>query len=88
MRRQAGDVADAHIHRRLAEINRDEMGVNIANMHQGNLADRVEFQQVVLGDLLLGRGPCQPAGAAHQGRGCGGESEKITTREHLGSISK
>ena len=48
MRRQAARLADAEIDRRLAEIDRHELGVQVGEIEQRELAGRLEAQQIGL----------------------------------------
>ena len=53
MRRLAPRLADAEIDRRLAEIDRHELAVNIGDMQQRDVAERVELEQFGFGQALL-----------------------------------
>ena len=50
-------------------------------MDERDVADRVEAQQVVLRQALLGQ--CARPTARQDGRGCGDGLEKIAPREHV-----
>jgi len=81
--------ADAQVHLGLAEIDRHQLGVDVGDMDQGQVAERVEFQELVLGQRLLrGQpGPIAKAGGPHQGR-CGhGNLKKIATGDHEAAFS-
>ena len=52
MRRQALVRTDTDVGRGLAEIERHELGVQVGEVQDGELADRLEAQQVVLGRRL------------------------------------
>ena len=70
----------AEIDRRLAEQQRHQLGVNVGDMNEGDVADRIETQQLVLRQALLRQG-ARPA-AGHDRRRRGGHLEKIAPREH------
>ena len=53
MRRLPARFADAEIDRRLPEIDRHELPVQIGNMQQRDIADRIEFEEFVFGEALL-----------------------------------
>ena len=81
MRHQPLGLADAEIDRRLAEQERHELGVDVGDVDERDVADRVEAQQLVLGQALLRERPGPAAG--QNGRGCGRHLEKIAPRDHV-----
>ena len=80
MRHQPLRVADAEIGRRLAEQERHELGMNVGDVHERDVADRVEPQQFVLRQALLRQRARPPAGQDRRGRG--GHLKKIAPRKH------
>src|SRR4029079_2262103 len=57
MWRLAPRLADAEIHRRLAEINRHKLAMNIVHMQQRDVASRVEPERFGWGRALRPKGP-------------------------------
>ena len=53
MRRLPARLADAEIDRRLAEIDRHELAVNVGDMQQRDIAERIELQQLGFAQALL-----------------------------------
>src|SRR3546814_5219771 len=56
--------------------------MDVGEMQQGDLAERVEAQQVGLGDLLAGGGGAQPRHAAHDDGGGGGCLQNVAAAQH------
>ena len=56
MRRQSLGGADAKIDARLAEIDRHQLAVDVGDVQQRDIADRIEAREVVLRQSLLGEG--------------------------------
>ena len=80
MRNQSFHLADAEIDRRLAEQQRHELGVEIGNVNEGNVADRLEVQQLLLGEALLSEGTRRDLRQERCRRR--GHLQKIPPREH------
>ena len=80
MRHQPPHLADTEIDRWLAEHERDELGVDVGDMDQCHVAERLEAQQFLLRQALLRQRP-RPA-ARQNRRGCGRHLQKIAPREH------
>ena len=57
MRRLAARLSDAEIDRRLAEIERHQLAMNIGHVNQRDVAERLEGQQFLFRQLLLREGP-------------------------------
>ena len=53
VRHLAARLADADVDRRLAEQHRHELRVDVGEVHQRDIADRLEAQQIGLGQSLL-----------------------------------
>ena len=87
MRRQALYLADAQIGRRLAEVDRHQLGVDVRQVHQRDVAERPERQEVVLAQALLGRQPRPLAEAGTAGQGTGGHRrhQELTPGNHARS---
>ena len=83
VRRLALRLADAEIDRRLAEIDRHELAVNVGDMQQRDIAERIELEEFVLRQLLLREGAREAAAAGHQGRGRGADLKNFTAGDHL-----
>ena len=82
MRRLSPRRADAEIDRRLAEIDRQQLAVNVGDMQQCDIAERVEFQQFGFAQPLLRHGAREGAAARRQRRGGGADLENFTTGYH------
>ncbi len=80
MGHQADGVADAEVDRGLAQQHRHQLSVQVGDMNQGDVADRIEAQQVLLGQTLLGEssGPA----VRQKGRGRGDNLKEIAPRDH------
>ena len=63
MRRLPARLADAEIDRRLAEIDRHQLAVDIGDMQQRDIAERVELQQFGFAQALLRHGAREAAAA-------------------------
>ena len=62
-------LADADIDRRLAQQQRHQLAMDVADVKKRDVADRLEAQQLVLGQALLGES-ARPAGRNERsGRG-------------------
>ena len=66
MRRLAPRLADAEVHRRLAEINRHKLAMNIGHMQQRDVAGGVEAEQFGFGQALLRQGTRERAFAGRE----------------------
>ena len=82
MRRLAPRLADAEIDRRLAEIDRHQLAVDIGDVQQRDVAERVELEQFRFGEALLRQGARERAVAGRERRGRGADLENFTTRNH------
>ena len=82
VRRQPLRAADAEIDRRLAEIDRLELGMNIGDVDQRHIAERFESEQVRLAEPLLRESARPPATRAGDRRGRGGQLQKVTPCHH------
>ena len=80
VRNRAARLAGAEIDRRLAEMHRKQLRMQVGEMQQRDVADRVETQQLVLREALL-RESARPAGR-HERGGRGGDLEEFAAREH------
>jgi hypothetical protein len=78
--------ADPKVDRGLAEVDRHELGVDVGEVQKGDLANRLEAQQIVLGDFLLRQRPAQPRGRAGDRGGGGGQLKQITPADHELSV--
>jgi hypothetical protein len=81
MRRLSPRRADAEIDRRLAEIDRQQLAVNVGDMQQCDIAERVEFQQFGFAQPLL-RHRTRKAAARRQRRGGGADLQQFATSDH------
>ncbi len=81
MRDEPLDLADAEVRRRLAEQQRHELGMDVRDMNQRDVAERIEPQQLVLRQALLCQRPCPPARNNRRRRRR--HLEKIAPRKHL-----
>ena len=80
VRHEPPRLADSEIDRGLAKQHWQELAVNVGDVHEGDIADRVEAKQLVLGQALLRKGPRPAAGRKRGGGGC--NLEKIAPRKH------
>jgi hypothetical protein len=80
MRRQALRLADAEIDRGLAEIDRQQLRMNVGDMQQRDVAERVELQELVLCQPLLRQRARRQAG--HHGRGRRPDLQKLAAGNH------
>src|SRR5579863_9734538 len=62
--------ADSEIDRRLTEINRHQLAVNVGHVQQRDISYRVEFQQFALAESLLRHRARKTAGDGQRRRGC------------------
>ena len=84
MRHRTAIVTHSDIHRWLAEVDRLELGVNVGDVDQRDIAKGVELQKLILRQRLLGcqTGPVAKPGRAHKsGRGHR-HLKEIATRDH------
>ena len=81
MRRLAPRLADAEIDRRLAEEDRPQLGVDIGQMDEGDVAERLEGEEVALREPLLREGPAPPV--RQDGRRGGGDLEEVAAGGHF-----
>jgi hypothetical protein len=72
---------DAEIDRGLTEVQRQELGVDVGDVEERDIADRLEAQQVGLRKPLLGEG-AGPAARQHRSRGRS-ELNKVTPGNHV-----
>src|SRR5665213_4245067 len=85
MRRLPARLAYADIDRRLTEINRLQLAVDIGDMQQRHIAERVELQQLGLAHALLSHRACETA-ADRQRRGGRANLEDFTAGDHRGLL--
>ena len=64
MRRLPPRLADAEIDRRLAEIDRHQLAVDVGDVQQRDIAERVEFEQFGFAQPLLRHRAREAAAAA------------------------
>ncbi len=85
MRHLATIIAHADVDRWLAEIDRFQLRVDVGHMHQGDIAELLEFQKRVLIEAVLRRQPrpVAEARAAVDGGRSHGHLQKITARQHV-----
>ena len=83
MRRLSPRRADAEIDRRLAEIDRHQLAVDVGDMQQRDIAERVELQQFRLGDALLRQRAREAAASGHERRRGGADLENFAAGDHL-----
>src|SRR5215211_537646 len=81
MRRLAPRLADAEVDRRLAEEDRPQLGVDIGQMDEGDVAERLEGEDVALREPLLREGPAPPV--RQDGRRGGGDLEEVAAGGHF-----
>ncbi len=86
MRDQTSRFAGAEIDRRFAEENRQELRMNVGDVDERDIANRLESQQRILGETLLRQRP-RPA-AGRNGHGCGSHLQKIAPGEHCSDSLK
>ena len=83
MRHLPARLADAEIDRRLAEQHRHELGVDVGDMDERDVAERLEAQQLGLRQPLLREG-ARPA-ARHERRRRRGDLNEFAPGDHSGS---
>ena len=86
VRERAARLADAEVERRLAEIHRHELRVQVGEMQDRDVAERVEAEELVLRDALLREGAAPAVGriaaaAAATCRNSGGRTSLVMPRE-------
>src|SRR5262245_19326923 len=79
MRWLASRLADPEVDRRLAEIHRHELAVNVGHMQQRDVANRVEFEQVGFGQALPRNRTCECAVAGRERGGRGTDLKNFPT---------
>ena len=86
MRRLSARFADAEIDRRLAEIDRHQLGMDVGDVQQRDIAERVELHELGLGQALLRHGSgkigARKAAAKRQRRGGGADLQDFTAGDH------
>ena len=77
-------VANAQIDLWFAEPDRFQLGVNVRDVDQRHVAERIEFQQLILRQQLLGGqlAPLPKTGRTDDGAGSHTGLQKIPTRDH------
>ncbi|MCL6609290.1 MAG: nucleotide exchange factor GrpE [Geminicoccaceae bacterium] len=83
MRGQATDLAHADVGRGLAEPDRHELGMQVGEVEDRDVADRAEGQKVGLAEPVLRRQPTGAAGAEDRAGG-GREGQKIAAADQGG----
>ena len=90
MRRLPARRADAEIDRRLAEIDRHQLAVDVGDVQQRDVAERVELEQFGFAQPLLrqssGKIGEREAAAKAQRRAGGADLEDFTAGDHRMSI--
>src|SRR4030095_4863646 len=75
-------LADAEIDRRLAEMDRQELPVNVGNVKQRHVTERIELEQVRFGEALLRHRTRERAITSQQCGGCGAELNNVPAGDH------
>src|SRR3954447_9163615 len=86
MRRLAPRLADAEIDRRLAEEDRPQLGVDVGQMDEGDVAERLAREEGPRGEPLLREGPAPPV--RQDGRRGGGDLEEVAAGGHFRLLDK
>ena len=81
MRRLSLRRADAEIDRRLAEIDRHQLAMDVGDMQQRDIAERIELQQFGFAQPLLRHGARETA-AGCQRRGGGADLQQFAAGDH------
>src|SRR4051794_636258 len=80
MRHQASRGADTEIAGRFAKEDRHELGMDVRDMNERDIPNRIKAQQIVVGEALLRHKPC-PAGG-QKSRSSGGDLQKLAPGHH------
>src|SRR5262245_11303494 len=80
MGRLAPRLAGADVDRRLAQIDRNELRMQVGHVQQRDVAIMIECQQLILGDALLRGGASDRAETAR--RHSGADLQNVATGNH------